>query len=302
MYLLESGDFNNKNIINLIQKGDNLYKCIKFSEDFSIHEICYLIFYDIYKGQDLDSKEINRILILLTLGDELKIPISSNFSKLLLFSLLININENNKIYIKSLDQAKILYDYSNGDYKKVYLEEDDREPDWIEINLNEFKVPELPKGFNVVFKIPISFHNFEKQKCFMLSGIDHCIMNISDNTEQIKVMRSMYIKFFKKRRLYMPLNSSIQNVENAIKNSFEFNLNLFLEILKSNGYSKICSLEKSDNCECIYHNGNLFLNKEIVNKEQLYLFSKINDVNYCLYPKIKYYIPIIFGNIIQIYY
>ena len=308
MYNLESGKYNNSETIKLINKNDdNLNKCLNYISDLFLTDIAFKIF----KCDNIGYSDnlFKQLSIILTLGDELKIPISKNLCDLLWFSLLLNCNEKNNCHINNFSQAKAFYEYSYGDFTKIYLEEDDRKPEWIEISQNNYNFSNIvPNELKISFKIPLShFKNKETNSIkYLLSGIDHCLMELKINGQikQFKIMRNIYIHMFEncyKNRI------DANNLDEACKEFsklFNFNSEIFTLCLLTNGFDEIAKfhIENNNLDNFKYYNGNLYTNDlNNINENDRYLFKLLNDKNFILLPKFDFYIPLLFNNMYVIY-
>ena len=296
MYNLESGNFNNKNTIALINRSeDNKNQCLKYIDQFENNEIFYKIFNIKDKSNDLENnKEFSCLSIILTLGSERKIPLSNKICSLLYFVLLINFNPKNNLNITNMNQAWLLFDYSNGDYTKIFIDEDDRTPDWIIINKNESKnlLNIFPDGVEFSLKIPISHHSFTDQTMFMVSGIDHCFIVI--NGVEYKLFRHIYLTLFNKyARFYTRDSFSLDSVKKRFLEILDPNFDNISKCIESIGFSLIKTCNFIKDCKFVYMNGSFYINDlDSINEDDKYLFKAINDKNYLLLPRLNDYLPI----------
>lgn len=296
MYNLESGNINNKNTISLINKNDqNKNDCLKYIDTVSNDEICYKIFNIKNESNDVENdKEFKCLSIILTLGDERKIPFSLKLSSILYFSLLVNMNPKNHLKITNFTQAQLLYEYSKGDYSKIFIEDDDRTPDWIIINKNENKSLNslLPDGLDFYLKIPISHHSFPEQTMFMPSGIDHCFMSI--NGKDYKLFRAIYLTLFNKyARFYTRDTFDLNSAKKKFLEILDINFDNFKNCIESIGFDCIEKFTLEKDCKIKYYNGYLYINDlDSIKEDNRYLFKEINNKNFILLPRLDDYLPI----------
>lgn len=296
MYNLESGNINNKNIISLINKNDqNKNDCLKYIDIINNDEICYKIFNIKDEINDIENnKEFKCLSIILTLGDERKIPLSPKISSILYFSLLVNTNPKNHLKITNFTQAQLLYEYSKGDYSKIFIEDDNRTPDWIIINKNENKALNslLPYGLDVCLKIPISHHSFHEETMFMPSGIDHCFINI--NGKDYKIFRTIYLTLFSKyAKFYTKDSFSLDSVKKKFLEILDINFDNFKNCIESIGFDYIEKFTLEKDCKIKYHNGYLYINDlNAIKEDNRYLFKEVNNKNFILLPRLDSYLPI----------
>lgn len=212
MYSLLSNDINNSKELNFLNSPDNSSFKERISSSIDLNRISLYIFrhYD-----EIDARIYFNLVCSLTCGDSLKNPLSSLQSNTLFFCLLVNINKNTSLKIKNYQQGYFLYNLYEGDYSSIIPEEDDREPQWIEINA---QFPNVVDDFRIRFKIPISEFTNAKygKKQYTLSGIDHCLITIFDT--DYRIPRKLYISFFVKE---MYRNRLIKNSISDILDSFD---------------------------------------------------------------------------------
>lgn len=288
MYSLQTGDVDNSDIL-LKLKDKNINDVIR---KFDLNHLQYLIFNEISPG---DLKLWDNITVCLSLGDEIPIPFSKKIADLLFFALNVNFHESIGFRIVNLTQANTLFSLYDGDFRKVKLDEDSRRPRFTTLTTggHSQSFTSLVKGFEMTWKIPVSFFRDEKgESKVTLSGTPFCILEIFGETTSIP--RKLYTKFF---RPSMENFKLIKDSTDEIKSCFNFNDGETLrQILQYCGFEfkkelRDIPLPEShaleDNKVCIYGSGL----EEIIKNNEIY-WEKINDFKYILLPRCNY-IPVI---------
>lgn len=218
MYSFNCGEgFNNESSKVIVNKEENREKINKLKSIINSQEkIAHMIFNEIDGSNENLATNLG---VILTISDELNIPIRKSIANILYFALCIN-SSNNKnqshtvTKIHTYSQANTLYQLYEGDCNKVFeLNENDER----KFRFTTIKTwhPILFPGFNLEWKIPVGFYRVENKETgkmeskVTLSGIAYCELVISNcdnsnnnggddsNANIYRIPRKIYTKFFK---------------------------------------------------------------------------------------------------------
>ena len=187
MYKLFSSDKTNDKEIELALKYTKRAQELK--DTMTPVNIAYAIF-----KEDLNEKSFRTLAVSLSLGDELKTPITKDIADILYFALVNNYYNvaNSGSKITNLIQAKTLYEFSENDYTKIILDDNKNTKRFTEL---KGRHSVLFPGYDVIWKIPVSFFKSKGIGYVTLSGLNYCLLVI--NNVEHKIPRLMYQRFFK---------------------------------------------------------------------------------------------------------
>lgn len=150
MYKFRSSDVTNGRYIEAVEKHGTQLTNRYINLD--LRDIREIIFYD-----EINDNVYNNCMIVLSIGDQLNIPITESEAKLLFFTLQVN----RQVYLReckdritNLSQAKLMFDVCGGHYYEMTRQNGIRTD--VEYVLYKFDVQCFLDGFRVFADIPIT--------------------------------------------------------------------------------------------------------------------------------------------------
>lgn len=172
MYKLESGNKNNIKHLLFLESDPEAKALIK--KHHTQYNVMDMIF-----QEKIDADTCDDIISALSIGDELSVPISEQAARYLFFALCINITHQ-KVRIKTISKAGMLYSEYNGDYSKaIFVDQENSIAYLATIHYNSL-VPNN-RGKIIQYQIPLyTWIGPDKQHIFTIAEQDWYFVLVND--------------------------------------------------------------------------------------------------------------------------
>ena len=287
MYRLKTSDITNSMIYSQLEEHPELKKKILKSNLTDLDMLLLVIC-----REKITDKGYKTIETILTLGDELKIPMSQKFANLFYFTLNVNYNHyNNKFPMKitNIQHAYMLYTQYEGDFKKIDLK---TEGNHVE-RFAKFKARHtlLFPEKNLYWEIPISFFsdNGKQQVCLASkSYATYAKCRIFNDGVMYKIPRDIFTLFFEGS--FVQGKIVCNNTEEFKALFDETNEKAVKEVLNYCGLNKKYSLDAAENIDYYIEDG--YLTGRILKMPNVFeedeKWKKVNLNTYQFLRKVEY--------------
>lgn len=177
MYKLESGDRSNVNHLLFLESDPEIRALIK--KRHTAHNVSDMIF-----NEKIDEDTCDDVISALSIGDELKVPITENQARYLFFALCVNITHQ-KVRIKTISKAGMMYKEYNGDYSKaIFVDQENSIAYLAKIKYDD--IVQNNSGNVIQYQIPLyTCISPDKSYFFTIADQNYYYMRVNDRKEII---------------------------------------------------------------------------------------------------------------------